>query len=133
MIRDYKGREKAGDGNIYCNKTLVTHHRPYLHNAQGLRLLHLAQNGSEDLIQLLPELGSRPRNQSGDQSAYKGSSELRGPGVQELVDNLHDVPEAAVSLLVPPLSNLLEGDGDVRPQTLATILERRGKEVERSC
>ncbi len=100
---------------------------PYLHDAQSLSLLHLAQNRSEDLVQLLPELGSCPRDQSGHQPAHEGSRELGGPGVQQLVDHLHDVPEAAVPLLVPPLSDLLEGDGDVRPQTLPAVLQRGGK------
>lgn len=99
----------------------------YLHNTQSLSLLHLAQDCPEDLVQLFSELGSCPRDQSGHQPAHEGGCELRGPGVQQLVDHLHDVPEAAVPLLVPPLSDLLEGNGDVRPQTLATILERRGK------
>lgn len=109
----------------------ATHHLcscpPYLHDTQRLSLLHLAQNRSEDLVQLLPELGSRPRDQSGHQPAHEGGRKLRSPGVQQLVDHLHDVPEAAVPLLVPPLSDLLKGDGDVRPQTLPTVLERGGK------
>lgn len=94
----------------------------YLHDTQSLCLLHLAQNRSQDLVQLFPELGSCPGDQSGHQPAHEGSRELWGPRVQQLVDHLHDVPEAAVPLLVPPLSDLLEGDGDVRSQTLATIL-----------
>lgn len=101
----------------------------YLHHAQSLRLLHLAQNGSEDLVQLFPELGPRPRDQSGHQPAHEGSGELGGAGVQQLVDHLHDVPEAAVPLLVPPLGDLLQGDRDVRPQALATVLETGGRTV----
>lgn len=96
----------------------------YLHDAQSLSLLHLAQNRSEDLVQLFPELGSRPRDEGRHQPAHEGGRELGGTGVQQLVDHLHDVPEAAVPLLVPPLSDLLEGNRDVRPQTLASVLER---------
>lgn len=99
----------------------------YLHNAQSLSLLHLAQNGPEDLVQLLSELGPGLRDQSGHQPAHEGSRELRRPGVQQLVDHLHDVPQAAVALLVPPLSNLLEGNRDVRPQTFTTVLDRGGE------
>ncbi len=100
---------------------------PYLHDTQSLCLLHFAQNRSEDLVQLLPELGPCPRDQSGHQPANEGGRELGGPGVQQLVDHLHDVPEAAVALLVPPLGDLLEGNRDVGPQTLAAVLERGGR------
>lgn len=78
-----------------------------LHDAQGLGLLHLAEDGSEDLVQLLPHLRPRPRDQRGHQAAHKGSRELGGARVQQLVDHLHDVPQAAVALLVPPLGDLL--------------------------
>lgn len=98
---------------------------PNLHDAEGLRLLHLAEDGSEDLVQLLAELRARPRDQRGHQAAHEGGGELRGARVQQLVDHLHDVPEAAVALLVPPLGDLLQGHGHVRPQALASVLGRR--------
>lgn len=89
-------------------------------------MLHLAENGSKDLVQLLTELRSRPRDQSGHQSTDEGGRELGGPRVQQLVDHLHDVPEAAVALLVSPLGDLLQGHGHVRPQALTSVLEKRG-------
>lgn len=98
---------------------------PNLHDAEGLRLLHLAEDGSEDLVQLLAELRARPGDQRGHQAAHEGSGELGGARVQQLVDHLHDVPEAAVALLVPPLGDLLQGHGHVRPQALASVLGRR--------
>lgn len=88
-------------------------------------LLHFAQNGSEDVIQLVPELRSSPRDQSGHQPSHEGSRRLGGPGVQQLVDHLHYVPQAIVALLIPPLGNLLEGDRDVRSQALASVLARQ--------
>lgn len=104
----------------------VTLCQSYLHHTQRLSLLHLAQNGTEDLIELFAQLCSCSRDQGGHQPAHKGGRELRGPGVQELVDHLHDVPQAAVSLLIPPLCDLLEGDRDVRSQALTAILEEEG-------
>lgn len=95
----------------------------YLHDTQRFGLLHLAQDRSEDLVQLVPELGARPRDQRGHQPAHKGGRELGGPGVQQLVHHLHDVPQAAVPLLVSPLADLLQRHGDVRPQTLAAVLK----------
>lgn len=92
-------------------------------------MLHLAKNRSEDLVQLLSKLGSGSRDERGHQPAHEGSRKLGGPGVQQLVDHLHDVPEPSVPLLVPPLGNLLEGDRDVRSQTLTSVLER-GKEIQ---
>ena len=52
------------------------------------------------------------------------NSEVRG--VQQLVDHLHDVPQATVPLLVPPLGDLLQADWDVRPQALTAVLEGGG-------
>lgn len=102
---------------------------PNLHYAERLRLLHLAEDGSEDLVQLLPELRARPGDERGDQAAHEGGGELGGARVQQLVDHLHDVPEAAVALLVPPLGHLLKGHRHVGPQALAAVLgEGRGEE-----
>lgn len=98
---------------------------PDLHDAERLCLLHLAEDGSQDLVQLLPELRPGPGDQRGDEAAHEGGGELGGPRVQQLVDHLHDVPEAAVALLVPPLGNLLQGHRHVGPQALAPVLGRR--------
>lgn len=105
---------------------------PNLHDAERLGLLHLAEDGSEDLVQLLAELRPRPGDQSGHEAAHEGGGELGGARVQQLVDHLHDVPEAAVALLVPPLADLLQGHRHVGTQTLASVLgwEKKGGQMK---
>lgn len=132
MIRDCGRRERrpasvSGTAQVRLKRG-ASAPPVYLHDAQGLGLLHLAQDRSQDLVQLLSQLGSRPRNQRGDQPAHEGRRELGGAGVEQLVDHLHDVPEAVVALLVPPPGDLLQGHRDVGAQALAAVLGRtRGK------
>lgn len=136
MIRDCGDERDRRPASVSCSrpesrpKRVASAPLVYLHDAQGLGLLHLAEDRAQDLVQLLPQLGPRPRNQRGDQPAHEGRRELGGAGVEQLVDHLHDVPEAVVALLVPPLGDLLQGHRDVGAQALATVLGRaRGKMV----
>lgn len=90
MIRDYREQDRRINQAVKVtapsiNKDQVFKHftsssegsaSSYLHDTQSLCLLHLAQNRSEDLVQLFPELGSCPGDQSGHQPAHEGSREL---------------------------------------------------------
>lgn len=84
MMRDYRGsmREKVGKMNRDVCLMIIevpTHVRSFLtnlHDTQRLGLLHLAQDGSKDLVQLFPELGSRPRDEGGHQPAHECGCEL---------------------------------------------------------
>lgn len=96
--------------------------QPYLHHTEGLGLLHLAENSTQYLVQLVSQLSASPGNESGHQTTYKSSGELRRARVQELTDNLHDIPQATVALLILPLGNLLQRHGHIGPQAFTTIL-----------
>lgn len=98
----------------------------YLHDAERLRLLHLAENGTENLVQVLPQLPPRLGDEGGHEAAHEGGSELGGAGVQELAHHLHHVPQPIVALLVMPLGHLLQRHRHVGPQALTTILGDKG-------
>lgn len=98
---------------------------PHLHDAERLGLLHLAEDGPQDLVQALAQLPARPGNERGHQAAHEGGGELGGAGVQQLAHHLHDVPQPAVALLVTPLRHLLQRHRHVGPQALASVLWTR--------
>lgn len=80
----------------------------HLHDAEGLGLLHLTEDGTENLVQILPQFPPSLGDERGDEAAHKGRSELGGPGIQELAHHLHHVPQPIVALLVMPLGHLLQ-------------------------
>lgn len=127
MIRDC--REEEDPGKLVRRRRKLTFRLQsacfslHLHDGRSLRLLHFTQDGSEDLVQLIPELRSSLRDERRHQPSHEGSGELGVARIQQLVDHLHDVPEAAVALLVTPLGDLLQANGYVRPQALPSILE----------
>lgn len=103
---------------------MYLYHSPYLHHTEGLSLLHFAEDGTQYLVQLISQLGAGPSDESGHQSTHKSSGELGCAGVQELTDNLHDVPNPTVALFILPLGDLLQSHGDISPQAFTTILEK---------
>ena len=78
----------------------ILHLRPtalYLHDAERLGLLHLAEDQSKHQVQVLPELLPHLGDDNRHQPSHKWGCVLRSLGVQQFGNHLHDVIQPIVT------------------------------------